>query len=194
MIINLFPTQLICFKFTKHKNYFFIDPGKQSHVPKGWNCDVNSTFPMIPDDDPLVLQDVRDRLISDITHACNTELPREGLASCDITTFWYNAYHGEQDQERHDHMDGRCPTFLSGIYYNANPTPTTFFPISTQHRAIRYRGIENSGIEESMSDCHHYKPSEGQIILFPPYLEHAVTCSSSDKMRLTFSFNLILQR
>jgi len=193
-VIDIFPIQIICFNFKKHKNYFFLDPGKQSNVPDGWNCDVNSTFPRIPDDDPLVLQDVRDRLIGDIEDSCNAELRREGIAACDISTFWYNAYHGEQDQERHDHMDGMCPTFLSGIYYNSNPTPTTFFPIATHYRSMRYRGIERSGIRESMYDFYHFKPTEGQIILFPPYLEHEVKCSFSDKMRLTFSFNMVLRR
>ena len=127
-----------------------LDPGYKSNPPAGWECDVNSIFLRIPDDDPLVTPDVRDRLKKDINNACNAELRREGLVPCDITTFWYNAYHGEQDQERHDHMDGMCPTFLSGIYYNSNPTPTTFFPIATHYRSMRYRGIERSGIRESM--------------------------------------------
>ena len=82
-----------------------------------------------------------------------------------------------------------------GVYYNSNPSPTTFFPISTHYRSMRYRGIERSGIRESMYDFYHFKPSEGQIILFPPYLEHEVKSVLDDKDgRLTFSFNLVLQR
>lgn len=194
MIVDLFPVQILCFRFSKHKNYFFLDPGYRSKTPAGWNCDVNSTFPMIPNDDPLVIPQVRDRLIKDISTECNAELQNERLPQCDITTFWYNAYHCDQSQERHDHMDGRCPTFLAGIYYNANPSPTTFFPLSVNFRAIRHRGIEQSGIKDSMRDSYHHTPQEGQIILFPPYLEHEVRSSLSDKMRLTFSFNLVLRK
>ena len=194
MIIDIFPTQIICFNFNKHSKYFFVDPGKVENTPPGWSCDVNSTFPRIPDDDPVVLQDVRDRLIGDIENACNNELRREGLQPCEMLTFWYNMYHEGQYQERHDHMDGRRPVFLSGVYYNRNPSPTTFYPISTHYRSMRYRGIERSGIRESMYDSYHFKPSEGQIILFPPYLEHEVLRRDDKDGRLTFSFNLVLQR
>ena len=156
---------------------------------------MNSTFPHIPDDDALVTPDVRDRLKIDIETACNAELVREGLMPCNIITFWYNSYHDDQSQERHDHMDGRRPVFLSGVYYSKNPTPTTFYPTSTHFRSIRYRGIERSGIRESMYDLNHFHPSEGQIILFPPYLEHEVLNRQEHQKpqgRLTFSFNLVL--
>ena len=195
MIIDIFPTQIICFKFNKHTKYFFRDPGKVDNTPEGWKCKVNSTFPRIPDDDTLVTPDVRDRLKIDIETACNAELVREGLMPCDIITFWYNSYHDDQSQERHDHMDGRRPVFLSGVYYSKNPTPTTFYPTSTQFRSIRYRGIERSGIRESMYDLYHFHPTEGQIILFPPYLEHEVLNRQEHQKpqgRLTFSFNLVL--
>ena len=71
MIIDIFPTQIICFNFNKHSKYFFVDPGIGRKPPAGWSCDVNSTFPRIPDDDPLVTPDVRDRLEGDIENACN---------------------------------------------------------------------------------------------------------------------------
>ena len=45
-----------------------------------------------------------------------------------------------------------------------------------------------------MYDSYHFKPSEGQIILFPPYLEHEVLRRDDKDGRLTFSFNLVLQR
>jgi len=92
-------------------------------------------------------------------------------------------------------MDGRRPVFLSGVYYSKNPTPTTFYPVSTHFRTIRYRGIERSGIRESMYDFYHFHPTEGQIILFPPYLEHEVLNRQEHQKphgRLTFSFNLVL--
>ena len=82
MIIDIFPTQIICFNFNKHTKYFFRDPGKIDNTPAGWKCNVNSTFPRIPDDDALVTPDVRDRLKIDIETACNAELVREGLMPC----------------------------------------------------------------------------------------------------------------
>ena len=117
MIIDIFPTQIICFNFNKHTKYFFRDPGKVDNTPAGWKCKVNSTFPHIPDDDALVTPDVRDRLKIDIETACNAELVREGLMPCNIVTFWYNSYHDDQSQERHDHMDGRRPVFLLSLIH-----------------------------------------------------------------------------
>ena len=35
--------------------------------------------------------------------------------------------------------------------------------------------------------------NDGDIILFPPYLEHEVKKQTSESMRLTFSFNLTKQ-
>ena len=194
MIIDIFPTQIICFHFSKHTEYVFDDPGKIDHIPSDWSCSINSTFPRITDNDPLVSPGVRDRLIIDIKNACNDELTKEGLYYCEMLTFWYNMYHEGQYQERHDHMSADRPVFLSGVYYNRNPTPTTFYPISTHYRSIRYNGIEKSGIKESMYDRYHFTPKEGEIILFPPYLEHEVLNVDDKNGRLTFSFNLGLSR
>ena len=192
-VLEVFPTPIIKFKFLKHEKYFFIDvPKCEDRTPKGWNCSVNSSYPFTGENDPYVSDEGNKRLQRDLMKGIRDVFVNGGLPPVEFGAFWYNIYHEGQDQERHHHVSAPSNTYLSGIYYNKNATPTTFYPPSTLYRSLRYRGVDDSLFSSACKDNYEAKVQDGDVILFPPYLEHEVKQQTSDAMRMTFSFNLIL--
>jgi hypothetical protein len=111
----------------------------------------------------------------------------------DFVDFWYNSYHDNQGQEPHTHLTGcmSVTPYWCGIYYNKGSTPTTFFRPDSNNRVHQFphQGPE---FKEYFADSLQPGVSDGDVILFPPYLQHCVDLQSSASMRLTFSFNLQL--
>jgi|TARA_B100001996_G_scaffold94524_1_gene70747 hypothetical protein len=190
-VIEVFPTPIVKFRFPKHEKYFFRDiPKSEDRTPEGWNCSVNSSYPFTGENDPYVPDEVNKRLQRDVMGSIRDVFIKNGLPPVEMGAFWYNIYHEEQNQERHDHVSAHANTFLSGVYYNKNATPTTFYPPSTLYRTLRFRGCEGTIIGNATRDTFEAEVNDGDIILFPPYLEHEVKKQTSESMRLTFSFNL----
>ena len=115
------------------------------------------------------------------------------LEEFDFVDFWYNTYHDNQGQEPHTHLTGcmSATPYWCGIYYNKGSTPTTFFRPDSNNRVHQF---PHQGPEFKEYFADYLKPgvSDGDVILFPPYLQHCVDLQSSASMRMTFSFNLQL--
>ena len=192
-LYKLFPTPLIKFEFSKHENYVFDEIPQQDRIPENWECSVNSSFPCIEDKDNFIDQEKSKSLQRDLLREI-TDLFANANLPTNLTfnnSFWYNIYHEEQFQERHNHIN-TCASknIWSGIYYNKNATPTKFYNPSLLHRVTKPPKSE----ETIVDDCYHdfFFPSveDGDVILFPSTLEHEVKPTNSKMMRLTFSFNI----
>jgi hypothetical protein len=196
-IINLFPISIIQIEFDKHHEYNFSNIEKKVCKPDAWECSVNTSFPEILDNDSFISPITRDCLIIDITKCIKKVFNQLNLTSdIYIDEFWYNIYHDNQGQEIHDHLGGaltRTP-FWSGIYYNKNSSPTTFIRPGKLYKMQSYSGCGESLLSSSFSERYHTEVKDGDIILFPPYLDHHVESKEchKDNMRLTFSFNVDL--
>jgi len=195
---NIFPTPILHFAFSKHKEYFFEDIQKSERVPPGWNCSINSSYPFITKNDLFINKKKAECLKNDLLLEIK-ELFKSSNIPSNISFnggLWYNIYHKNQNQERHNHLNthnGR--NFWSGIYYNKNSSPTTFYPLSLMHRTSKFDGYENSIVKDSFYDYVNIDVNDGDVIIFPPYLEHEVILNKnfSDEMRVTFSFNIIMK-
>jgi len=57
-----------------------------------------------------------------------------------------------------------------------------------------FPGVETCELRDAYYDNYSIDVEDGDIILFPPYLEHCIEPISLEEpdMRLTFSFNLTL--
>jgi hypothetical protein len=194
-VINLFPVPIIQIEFDKHHKYYFEDIEKSVNIPEGWEKPLNSTFPDIPDDNNFISPIVRDCLKIDLLKCIKSVFKQLTIHSnIYIDEFWYNIYHDNQGQELHDHMGSAHGdnAFWSGIYYNKNASPTVFIRPDKIYKTQSFENCENSAISESF--CHQYSTEvkDGDIILFPSYLDHYVQSQSWHKnnMRLTFSFNI----
>jgi len=143
-----------------------------STKPDNWNCELFTTFGTtnFPSD---CLEKLNNTFIQ-----FQKELQKFG--NMKFTELWLNCYESMNWQERHQH----CPGHWSGVYYaifdSKEHSPTHFYhPIQNL--------LESNGIC-SMSTLEP-KIQEGDVIIFPSWLEHAVSVNKSSKLRATISFN-----
>lgn len=197
---KLFSTPLFHFRFSKHEKYFFEDIKKHERIPPGWKCSVNSSYPSISKNDSFIdkkkVKSLKEELLFEIKEMFKLSNIPTNISFEDM--FWYNVYHENQGQERHNHLNSYpIRNFWSGIYYNKNSSPTTFYPTSLLHRTNRFDGYEHSILNDCFYDYANIDVNDGDVILFPPYLEHEVildkNISNKEKMRLTFSFNILMK-
>jgi hypothetical protein len=189
---SLFATPLIKFKFTKHHLYNFPEVEKKERIPPGWLKSLNSSFGD-ESGDSFLSSSKRKNLINDITEDLITVFESLNIEpNIEIKQLWYNIYHDNQGQETHDHLSScieRLPIF-SGIYYNKNPSPTSFERMDNYHKLTNIPEIKNSKLEDYYNDVEIPNVSPGDIILFPPWIPHSVDTKNNKKMRLTFAFNV----
>ena len=197
-LIGLFPIPIIKIEFKNHYKYNFPEIERIDNRPKGWKESCNSSFPGIGDDDPIVSSSVRDSLKNDLID-CIIEIFTELRIPVDINIMqiWYNIYHENQGQEPHRHlpMVGARLPFWCGIYYNKNASPTKFYRDDKLYQTQLFDGYETSEMAFPLSQKYSPYVQDGDIILFPPYLEHSIKSESQhkDNMRMTFSFNIDLK-
>ena len=196
---KIFPIPILTFKFDNHKNYFFDDIEYKKNVPQNWICDINSTYPEISDSDTFIDKNKKENLKNDLLEEIK-KMFLDGNIPNNIAfkdNFWYNIYHDNQYQERHNHLMLHDTTPLwSGVYYNKNPSPITFHQTSSIYKTNKFKDYENSILRDSYYDMFDLTPEEGTVIIFPPYLDHEVLSNKNlnkNKMRLTFAFNIFLE-
>jgi len=196
-LIGMFPVPIVKIQFKYHHKYNFPEVEKMDRRPEGWTVPLNTSFPAIGDNDPLVPVVVRDTLKKDLKESIVEVLQQlNAPTNIEFLQLWYNIYHEGQGQEEHTHLPfvGTKLPFWSGIYYNKNASQTTFKRSDYAYRTQRFAGSENSALAECLCETFSPNVEDGDIILFPPYLEHFVKTTETcrDKMRLTFSFNIDL--
>tara|TARA_R100000152_G_C6665051_1_gene102910 strand:+ start:11 stop:625 length:615 start_codon:yes stop_codon:yes gene_type:complete len=196
-MIGLFPVPLLKIKFKDHYKYNFPEVEKKDKKPDSWTRSVDTTFPFIEDDDPLVPYVVRERLKKDLYVSIVETFEQLNLpTNIEFMQLWYNIYHDNQGQEMHDHLPnvGGKILFWSGIYYNKNATPTTFHREDKNYKTQLFNGSENTALAPCVATTFSPSVEDGDILLFPPYLDHSVESKPQHKerMRMTFSFNITL--
>jgi hypothetical protein len=198
-MMGLFSVPLLIIKFNNHYKYKFSEVEKKDQKPYNWEVPLHTTFPNIGDDDPIVSTEVRDNLRKDILETIVNVFGEINLpTNIFFSNMWYNIYHDNQGQEKHNHLSpvGVSVPFWSGIYYNKNASPTEFFRSGSIWKTQLFDGFHQT----LLNDCliQSFKPfvEDGDIVLFPPYLEHSVKSKleHKNKMRMTFSFNIGLNK
>ena len=198
-MLGLFPVPLIVIKFKDHHKYDFPEVEKEDRKPFNWVDSVNTSFPSINDDDPVISPVVRDNLKSDLKDSIVEVFRQLNFpTNIDFLELWYNIYHDNQGQEKHDHSShvGQIVPFWSGIYYNKNASPTEFFKCnSTITDTQKFDGYRESALASCLAKSVSPDVKDGDILLFPPYLKHSVKSKPQHKneMRMTFSFNITLE-
>ena len=195
-IAGVFPVPILKIKFSHHHKYRFPTIEKRDNKPEGWIMSLNTSYPNIEKNNDFINEKTTSELKSDIKNSID-----EVFNKLNITTeyffneFWYNIYHKGQGQEPHRHL-GNITPYWSGIYYNKNSTPTGFVKESGAHIVHNVPNWKNSKLNLFFSDDISIPVDDGDMVLFPPYLKHYIPeqkMDSDDKMRLTFSFNILLK-
>lgn len=194
---TLFAVPLIKFRFSNHEKYKFPYIERKERIPEGWQKSLNTSFGQGENGDDFISAEKKSNLIFDISQDIkmiflNLKMP----TNFKIRHFWYNIYHDNQGQEIHDHLSGAGlkNNYWSGIYYNTNSSPTLFYRPYRQHKVSMVPEYHNPDcyMYDYYQDTYFPQVSDGDIILFPPWIEHSVDTDETfkNKMRLTFAFNL----
>ena len=65
-LIGIFQTPIIKIKFKDHYKYNFPEVEKRDNKPDSWKDSVDTSFPFIESDDPVVSPTVKKNLMADI--------------------------------------------------------------------------------------------------------------------------------
>jgi len=196
MLYGIFPTPIIHLKFNDHKKYNFSPIPKKIKRPSGWAKDLYSTYPNTIDDE-FIDNECIESLKNDIKNCINDyfldiKIPTNWYYS----NFWYNVYYNNFGQELHNHLSdvGFPSNYWSGIYYYTGTTPTVFQRSDFMYQTQIFNGCLDSKINFCFWDKWFPDVVDGDIILFPPHLNHFIEMKSKDEnqMRMTFSFNICL--
>lgn len=168
-----------------------IHQKKKSLIPDGWETTkLHTSFDIAEINQPL---------FSEQSAACRYYIKYvskffDKPSQLEIVDIWYNYYDDGEYQEIHDHLNSNIflkKAHFSCIHYlkyDSNVhVPTTFIDPIEQ---VRTHSLE--------MESNHYGPKyhphvrEGDLIMFPSYLQHFVQKSdpTPDSPRITVAFNL----
>ena len=109
-----------------------------------------------------------------------------------ITEMWLNAYKRNQSQEIHEHTPGQFAA-IHYIEFDQNEhLPTVFINPYRQVAISNAPPFINSDpnlIPPTWTAQSFVKVKEGNLLIFPAFLEHKVPRQKTDKLRVTLSFN-----
>ena len=185
MEVSLFPTYFWKLKVSNHKSIkerylqSFIDGYENNiyDIAEGWvTHKCHTSF----EKSKLMDRDICDEYASIFDSIFNKQWT--GNFDC-----WYSVYKNNEYQEWHDHM----PSTLSAIH---------FLNFKEEHKAPIFEDplkrlksiINRTALNKDLSSSFRYTPEveEGDIIIFPSYLQHTVPAGKYNSHRVTISLNL----
>ena len=151
---------------------YYIENKFKSTKPDKWNCQLFTTFGTtnFPTD---CLEKLNDTFIE-----FQKELKKFG--NMKFTMLWLNCYESMNWQERHQHSPGQWSGIYYAIFDSKEHSPTHFY--HPNENLLASNGIDSNATLEP-------KIQEGDMIIFPSWLEHAAPLNKSSKLRATISFN-----
>lgn len=177
MFLDLFPVRIYKFKLESHKEIKekYLDKiiesydSKLYNIPSGWETNrIHTSFDQeqIIKDLPLEYYKIFDKIF---------DHPWKGTFSC-----WHNVIKNGEYQETHHHL----PAYYSAIHFLKfdhfeHLSPVFYDP----NRLVNHQYTSQKFSPEI---------EEGDVIIFPSYLEHFVPGKNYKTHRVTVSFNLTL--
>ena len=192
----------------------------RSLVPSGWFCDVFSSYRYtnknrtVYDGSKYLNGEESKEFYNDFDNTClmrtyinqvsifldeiglNNNKDIESTCAFNID-MWYNAYKKDQYQEWHNHS-GVTSDFSAIHYlkYDEDVHSPTIFKNPTSKSQI-FSSITNSqklrGTKNSLySEVYHPNIREGDLIIFPSWLEHMCPPNKSNELRIAVAFNIEL--
>ena len=175
---------------------------KKSLVPSPWACDVFSTYLNEKKEQDIFNKDFDPScLMQAYTKYTTTFFKEISLFTAAFNIdMWYNAYSEGQYQEWHDHAGGKGDfSAIHFLKYDPNEHSPTIFrnPIeksrlfSSQRNKQRLKSEDNI-VNPVYNRIHTPDIKEGDLLIFPSWLEHTVPANKSNNLRMTVSFNIEL--
>lgn len=173
----------------KRKSIHFVKSEYQknpSSFPDAWDADVfttygkNTNFPWV-DLIPLYQEN-----LIELANLYGI------VGDAYVTDAWFNAYKKNQHQEIHEHLPGQ----FSAVHYLAYDaevhSPTLFLSPYRQVSMSNSPPFGNnnpSQIPPTWNQLAVLNVEEGDLLIFPSFLEHKVARQTSNKLRATIAFN-----
>ena len=192
MIEWLFPTPIYIHKGSFNETFLIQDEIKKTlpeiiakdtwKKPGGWEeplkTNINHRWNTIRD---YNLKNLRS-YIEKHTYAYLDELKPFINTDIFMSHSWFNITSKGESQEWHAHTD----SFISGVYYYKTNGKDGDLGIKNPVQFTQ-RGFFPAG--KKVFEKVFYPPKEGQIILFPGWLDHKVFVNTTDDDRITIAFN-----
>lgn len=158
---------------------------EQNNQPKNWSCKVHTSQSKY-DEKLLSIKDLYEQdifLFFDEIKMPNVEV--------DISDIWFNAYKKGQWQETHHHY-GQQNVYFSAVHflkYDRDIHPPLVMNnmnrmILTPFEIGRKTSLNCWDLDGAVD------VSEGDLIIFPSFMEHQVGIQETDELRATISFNI----
>tara|TARA_B100000161_G_scaffold59623_1_gene39537 strand:- start:335 stop:889 length:555 start_codon:yes stop_codon:yes gene_type:complete len=149
----------------------------KSSTPDKWNCQLFTTFGTtnFPTD-----------CLQKLTNTFNQfQIESQKFGNMRFTELWLNCYKKMNWQERHTHSPGQWSGVYYAIFDPKEHSPTLFY--HPNENLLASNGI--------VSQATLYpKVKEGDMVIFPSWLEHAAPVNKSSKLRATISFNFLFDK
>jgi hypothetical protein len=151
------------------------------HQPTLWEADrLHTSFEALP----------QDQVINPIPEAYQRLLRQFVVAPNIRVQLWHNVYwKGEEYQEKHNHI----PCHFSLIHFlsfnkGEHKAPIFYDPARNIKAYCRHESVPTAYWQESTS----IEVAEGDVLVFPSYLEHYVPPGKYSTPRVTVSMNILL--
>jgi len=166
-------------------------------IPPGWECVVHSSYQSNDPDMKLDNEYLRSVYSKYVINFFNEYRLKQGQYN--IHDPWYNVFSKSQFQEFHTHL----PCDFSVVHYasfdETQHLATTFIhpntSISQSTKAFRPKLMEK--LTESLPEHSCYTSfftpqniKQGDLVIFPAFLNHFVKPNTSEKRRITITFNI----
>ena len=185
MKIEAFPTLIYRYHIDEQEaikvrvNEYYEENKFKNTVPDQWNCDLFTSY----GSGKFPIGECLDAFTPTLDEF-QTEAQCYG--NMILTDLWMNVYETKHWQEKHIHSPGQW----SGVYY------VHFDP--NEHKATNFHHpletlLATSGMINSKANVITPWVQEGDMIIFPSWLEHAAPMNKSSKMRSTISFNFFIE-
>jgi uncharacterized protein (TIGR02466 family) len=192
-IVNIFSPFYYKAPATEHQNIksqycrYFLKKYEENpnNQPKTWGCKVHTTFGRRDEK----LDKIKDLYNNDVMRFFDQiNMPPVKVDTSDV---WFNVYGKGQWQESHHHH-GNPDVYFSAVHllkYNKEKHPPLIFN-SPQHILMTPCNLGRYSNTGYWDLDHVVDANEGDIIIFPSFLEHQVNIQESDEERVTVSFNI----
>ena len=188
MEVSLFPTYFWKLKVSNHKSIksryltSFIDGYENNiyDVPEGWvthKCHTSFEKSKLMDKD----------ICDEYSSVLNSIIEKEWKGKIE---YWWQVYKDNEYQEWHNHM----PSTLSAIHF-LNFKDEHLAPIFEDPNKNVRSILNQTSLNKDLSSPLSYTPKveEGDMIIFPSYLNHTVPAGKYKSYRVTIAINLNIQ-
>jgi|TARA_A100001388_G_C28711703_1_gene471578 uncharacterized protein (TIGR02466 family) len=155
---------------------YYKDNKLKENTPDQWNCNLFTSY----GSGKFPIGECLDAFTPTLDEF---QTESQSYGNMILTDLWLNVYESQNWQEKHIHSPGQW----SGVYYvhfdpNEHKATNFYHPCET---LLATAGITQNTLVPWVQ--------EGDMIIFPSWLEHAAPMNKSSKMRSTISFNFFIE-